>query len=263
MLFTEDGVRLCTIFFMLKWPFAPFFHWKAWFFCADVLRHIQSDHDFICRLYLHMWNLQIRVCVSASQIIYLCEQTPKRCQKIAVFRLFGASPHSTWHKAPRDLPPWYFTPLGFCRFLHPRPPSSLPHRCCCISPRCALAMFPPIPLVCRHKNQSYAPYHLPLAIKTTWNSSYWTCNLFTYRWDEFSSASSPFLRTTCHLPMSHPSNSILIKFVSMPNRSFPSSSFSCIVVLAKFHLFVPFICIMLDCYVLFFKFSLTLNILVP
>ncbi len=154
--------------------------------------HIQSDHDFICRPYLHMWNLQIRVCVSASQIIYLCEQTPKRCQKIAVFRLVGASPHSTWHKAPRDLPPWYFTPLGFCRFLHPRPPSSLPHRCCCISPRCALAMFPPIPLVCRHKNQSYAPYHLPLAIKTTWNSSYWTCNLFTYRWDEFSSASSPF-----------------------------------------------------------------------
>ena len=68
-------------FFTLKWPFAPFFCQKARFFCADVPMHIQIDHDFICRSYLHMWNLQIRVCISASQIIYLLEQTPKKTPK--------------------------------------------------------------------------------------------------------------------------------------------------------------------------------------
>ena len=81
MTFTEDGVRLRTIFFTLKWPFAPFFRRKTRFFGADIPMHIQSDHDFICRLYLHMWNLQIRVCISASQIIYLLEQTPKKTPK--------------------------------------------------------------------------------------------------------------------------------------------------------------------------------------
>ena len=59
-------------FLALKWLFALFFRRKTRFCCADTQIHIQNDHVFICRPYLHMWNLQIRVCILFVEQIIIC-----------------------------------------------------------------------------------------------------------------------------------------------------------------------------------------------